>query len=90
MRFRHSAIILASSALIFTSALFVFPASAGTLTVLHRFSGADGDGGSPLVPLVRGASGSLYDLINGDGESDNSVVFRLITDLRNAVGSEAV
>jgi uncharacterized repeat protein (TIGR03803 family) len=59
---------------IFTSALFVTEASAGTLKVLHSFNGADGQ---EPVGVVLDASGNLYGVADRGGIRGFGLAFEL-------------
>jgi uncharacterized repeat protein (TIGR03803 family) len=48
---------------------------AGTLTTLHRFSGADGR--TPFAELVQGSDGYFYGTTEAGGTSDHGTVFRI-------------
>jgi uncharacterized repeat protein (TIGR03803 family) len=53
--------------------------SAGTETVLHRFTGA-GDGANPVSALVRDAAGNLYGTTRGNGSIPAfSTIFKVDT-----------
>ena len=51
--------------------------SAGTLTTLHRFTGASTDGANPSAPLILGNDGNFYGTTYGGGLSGNGVVFQI-------------
>jgi len=57
----------------------------GTETVLHSFSGVDGQ--SPLAGLVRDKTGNLYGTTAFGGSSGNGMVFELILDCDRNVES---
>ena len=49
----------------------------GKETVLHRFSGAPGDGANPVAGLVRDASGNLYGTTSEGGTEGRGTVFKV-------------
>ena len=53
------------------------PGGAWTETVLHSFTGADGDGAEPYAGLVLGANGVLYGTTVGGGSKGWGTVFAL-------------
>jgi uncharacterized repeat protein (TIGR03803 family) len=57
--------------------------SAGTETVLHSFSGPDGE--YPYTPLVRDKAGNIYGTTWGGGSSGNGTVFKIDTGGRETV-----
>ena len=53
----------------------------GTETVLHFFTGKNGDGGSPLAGLVADSMGNLYGATPWGGDRNgNGTVFKIATD----------
>ena len=48
-----------------------------TVTVLHRFSGGDGDGAYPYGGLTMDGAGALYGTTSGGGKDDLGTVFKL-------------
>jgi uncharacterized repeat protein (TIGR03803 family) len=53
------------------------PGGAWTETVLHAFTGLNGDGASPWAGLVIGKNGQLYGTTVAGGTSNNGTVFEL-------------
>ena len=47
---------------------------AGTLTIIHEFSGDDGD--NPSGPLLQGRDGSFYGTTSGGGANGGGTIFR--------------
>jgi uncharacterized repeat protein (TIGR03803 family) len=50
---------------------------AGIETVLHSFSGANGDGASPVAGLIADDQGNLYGTTHAGGASNAGTVFKL-------------
>jgi uncharacterized repeat protein (TIGR03803 family) len=53
------------------------PGGAWTETILYSFTGAPGDGGSPVAGVVIGSGGVLYGTTQHGGASNNGSVFQL-------------
>src|SRR5262249_42007806 len=53
---------------------------AGTLTVLHTFTGQPNDGELPVGDLARDGVGNLYGITNLGGELNAGTIFRLAPD----------
>jgi uncharacterized repeat protein (TIGR03803 family) len=51
------------------------PGGAWTETILHSFSGADGDGAIPLAGLVLSSTGILYGTTSAGGTAGRGTVF---------------
>ncbi len=73
-RFLLVALILASTGLDGNSQ------TAPTLTTLHRFTGAAGEGSDPQAALIQGSDGALYGTTNAGGTSNHGSIFRLSAD----------
>jgi uncharacterized repeat protein (TIGR03803 family) len=60
--------------------------TAGTITVLHSFMGAEeGDGGGPTAGVIQDSAGNLYGTTTAGGTEGSGVVFKL-----DSSGSETV
>jgi len=53
------------------------PAGVWTETVLHSFSGENGDGSGPAAGLARSSTGVLYGTASGGGTAGNGTVFAI-------------
>ena len=51
----------------------------GTLTTLHSFSGANGDGSNPDGQLIQGTDSNLYGTTNGGGSNGKGTTFQITT-----------
>jgi uncharacterized repeat protein (TIGR03803 family) len=50
---------------------------AGAYTLLYSFTNANGDGATPLSPLVFGSDGNLYGTTSEGGAKDQGTIFRI-------------
>ena len=53
--------------------------TAGTMTLLHNFTGGSSDGANPYGGLIQATDGNLYGETSGGGASNNGIVFKCTT-----------
>jgi len=65
---------------------------AGTVTLLHSFTGDSADGAHPSASLIQASDSNLYGMTNAGGTSNKGIIFKftlsgVITDLENFNGT---